>query len=445
MKRRLLCFVLLLSLLTNSYASGVPGSALGGEIASVMLYKAGVRGFAANDPRFGAALAAVGTAALEVGGAVVAAGTAPAWGTVLASAAIAGAVGYGLQALSNWIFNSNGTTNVPATAGTSPSTTPPTTGSYAVINMGNYYQYAGTASDILAWYNAVQMPINYPPAVWGVVTRAMTSNGCSAYQGGQQCFYSIQGQGGAQIIEMKNVGGAAQIPASYTGCPSGSTYSTSNGCQALPASIPGTPAATKNVADALAGLSDAQKAVPLPPGDVAAIADGMWKQAASQPGYSGLPYVSGDPITAADVSAARAANPSAAVATVGDLASPIASTSPVSLPSTSPAAPVVGTGVNPSTTPQVNLGTDPGIGAPTLETTPTAQAILNPVFNLLPSFRNFVVPAHSGACPKPSMTIFNKYMVMDAHCTVLENIRPTLYAVMFFVWLLLGALIVLAA
>jgi len=93
----------------------------------------------------------------------------------------------------------------------------------------------------------------------------------------------------------------------------------------------------------------------------------------------------------------------------------------------------------------VNLGTDPGIGAPTLETTPTAQAILNPVFNLLPSFRNFVVPAHSGACPKPSMTIFNKYMVMDAHCTVLENIRPTLYAVMFFVWLLLGALIVLAA
>src|SRR5476649_856628 len=132
MKRRFLCFVLLLSLLTNSYAAGVPGSALGGEIASVMLYKAGIRGFAANDPRFGAALAAVGTAALEVGGAVVVAGTAPAWGTVLASAAIAGAVGYGLQALSNWLFNGNGTATV------SSSTTPPTVVGGAVAGTGAY-------------------------------------------------------------------------------------------------------------------------------------------------------------------------------------------------------------------------------------------------------------------------------------------------------------------
>lgn len=443
MKRRFLCFVLFLSLLTNSYAAGVPGAALGGEVASVMLYKAGIRGFAANDPRFGAALAAVGTAALEVGGAVVVAGTAPVWGTVLASAAIAGVVGYGLSALSNWLFNSNGT----VTQSGSQSTTPiPAVGQLVWCEYNNLGRCgssygssvigssSGDALKALSDLHFAQYKVSVPTATGYAPDYSYGYADSGAYPGGYfQCTLSagtvIHGCISASVMQGQLTNAVSCVGVWVNGA-----------CQPV-----GTPPSTLPVGQVLSGLTSAQAATPLAPGDVAAIADGLWKQAAAQPGYSGLPYVSSDPITAADVSAARAANPSGAVSTVGDLASPIAVTSPVALPSTSPAAPSVGTGVNPSTTPQVNLGIDPGIGAPTLETTPTAQAILSPVFNLLPSFRNFVVPSHSGACPKPSITIFSKYMVMDAHCAVIENIRPTLHAVMFFVWLLLAALIVLAA
>jgi len=128
-----------------------------------------------------------------------------------------------------------------------------------------------------------------------------------------------------------------------------------------------------------------------------------------------------------------------------------ATTSPWTLPS-NPTSTTQDTSVatSPSTNaasanPLENLGPDPGIGSPTLETTPTAQQILAPILGLMADFRSFVVPAHESTCPKPTFQLFGKSIVMDAHCNIAEQQRAALYAVMAAVWLLAGALIVLRA
>jgi hypothetical protein len=41
--------------------------------------------------------------------------------------------------------------------------------------------------------------------------------------------------------------------------------------------------------------------------------------------------------------------------------------------------------------------------------------------------------------------MFEKQIVMEVHCAVLDDVKPTLYAVMAFVWLMLGAFIILRA
>src|SRR5471032_1776137 len=155
MKKRILCLLLCLSLTANVSAAA-PGVALSNQIAAVVQYKAAIRGFAANDPRFGAALSALGTAATEIGVGVVAAGTAPAWGTVLASAAVAGVIGYGLQALANWIFNKDGTLTIPASGAATP-----------VLPSGKCYRNAaggacyGSISDVLL--GGVSFAQAFPP------------------------------------------------------------------------------------------------------------------------------------------------------------------------------------------------------------------------------------------------------------------------------------------
>lgn len=434
MIRRILLVLVMVSLVANANAQALPAR-IGQEIAAVIKSKVGARGFAANDPRFNATVGAVGAAVFEIGAGVVAAGTAPAWGSILASAAIAGAVGYGISALTGWLFNKDGTVNTPAKPASSPSTTPPTTGNFATINMGNYSIYMGTAEDVLAYYNAVEMPKLYPPASWGVVTRDMSCGMANQYT--RVC--NIQYQSGATIYQYYNQPNN-QIPQSYI-CPSGAAYNTNGGCQALPASGSGTPAATKPVNDALAGLSDADKAKPLPAQTVADMADSAWKQAASKPDYAGVPYSMTDPVTSADVSAARAANPAIQPSTVGDLAQPIQQTNPLSEPTGS-----TSTGTNPaSSQPQVNLGTDPAIGTPTLEATPTAQQIIDPLAGLAPSLKNWAVPSHQAQCPTPAFDLFGKHIVMDQQCAMFENQRATLYNAMLVAWVLIALFIVLSA
>lgn len=214
---------------------------------------------------------------------------------------------------------------------------------------------------------------------------------------------------------------------------------------------------------ALPNISPAVKAKPLSDATIAKIVDTVWKNAAAQPGYTGLPYSVTQPVTASDVAPWRIENPTASP-TVGDLLTPANNPNSTTVP-VSPTITVTTTNPTPTPTPsgltnvnvvntpnvnvvnkiQVDLGPDPGLTSPNLETTPTAQSILNPLLNLFPSLKNFIVPIHNSTCPKPTISIFNKSILLDGHCTLLETVRPTIYAVMAFVWTAISMFIILAA
>lgn len=193
----------------------------------------------------------------------------------------------------------------------------------------------------------------------------------------------------------------------------------------------------------MANLTPEQQVAPLSNASAAEVANALLQAAAAKPGYGGFPAPITDPITAQDVANWSMTHPGQ-MPYPADLLNPIVGPVTVPNPYAAP-APLPDSYPTPTPTPQVDLGPDPGIGAPSLEATPTAQMILNPILNLFPDLKSFVVPSHSSVCPAPSMSLFDKSLVLDGHCTLLEAVRPTLYAVMAFVWVVIGLFIILAA
>ncbi|WP_334018139.1 hypothetical protein [Burkholderia orbicola] len=209
---------------------------------------------------------------------------------------------------------------------------------------------------------------------------------------------------------------------------------------------------------------------PLDAATLASITNNTWQQAAAQPGYDGLPYSPVQPVTASDVQPWIDANRNTAP-TVGDLFSPAAAPgqtvviSPtvqpgqVQNPGTNTGTGNAGTGtgtgpnVNVVNTPNVNvtnkvsvdLGTDPTVGSPTLESIPTIAMILQPLLNLLPDLKAWVVPAHSSHCPEPSIDLLSKTFKMTAHCDLAEQNRTTITSLSLAGFAIAALFIVLAA
>lgn len=228
------------------------------------------------------------------------------------------------------------------------------------------------------------------------------------------------------------------------------------------------PQVFKDLDSAYQALDADLKAATVPQYIIAGIADEAWKQAASQPDYSGLPYSTAQPVSVADVATWQTANPSTAP-TLDDMLRPAqnAATNPAGVPisptvqpntptssnpgtdlGTNPGTntnPSIGTNVNVVNAPKVDLGPDPGTTDPSLEQIPDAGAILSPLTSLFPELRSFHAPAHTGECPRPRFDLFGKSIVMDSQCTIAEQHRGELAAVMLAVWILVGLFILLSA
>ncbi|MFM0301441.1 hypothetical protein PQQ99_15070 [Paraburkholderia sediminicola] len=205
---------------------------------------------------------------------------------------------------------------------------------------------------------------------------------------------------------------------------------------------------------------------PLDASVLANITNQTWQRAAGQPGYSGLPYSPSQPLTASDVQPWLASNPTAAP-TIGDLLSPAAdpatntvTISPTVQPgsTTSPGTdPGTSAGTNPNVnvvnTPNVNvtnkvsvdLGADPGVGSPSLESAPTIGMILSPLINLLPDLKAWAVPSHNAVCPEPSIDLFGKTFKMTTQCDLAESNRTAIYSIFLVVFAIASLFIVLAA
>lgn len=210
----------------------------------------------------------------------------------------------------------------------------------------------------------------------------------------------------------------------------------------------GTPVSLQTAINNIPGLDGTK---PLNPEIVASIANSAWIEAASIPGYDGIPYDYTKPITTA---AAQdwAIKHVDYWPKVNDFTKPLdPATNPFTLPltnvPTSVQAPATGnTGTNSAASnPAANLGSDPGIGAPMLEDIPTAEAIMRPILNMLPDLKNFQAPASGAQCPKPTFQAFEQTFTMDKHCDLAEQNRAAIKAGMMVVFSLAALLIVLRA
>lgn len=471
---KLIAAFLAMLLSFNVSAAVVPVTPMQNAVSGVIQQKMIKRGFAANDPRFSATLNAssgVLSAAAGGGAAAVVAGaiTAPAWITAAVAAGIGAVVSYGvylaLDGAVQWLFGDSSSTSVQVT-GNSTGGDPLLPSFAPMVSGGEYYSWywshAGSAAAAFyAWFRDPSTgycgsggadcatPTNL--IVEYQVVEEPWGTGHTRYQVLRQSYWSWDPPPGFvhQFYAVPSYSSSG-APAS---CSAGQVYSAgSSSCVGIPlAATQVSNDGVKTFQEAIDTLSTDEKAKPLNPELVAAIANRVMQQAAAQPGYAGVPVPLSDPVTSADVQAWRADNP-ASYPTVGDAVSPQPlANSPYSLPSGAPQAqqdPAIDLNpvVNPAaSSPQVNLGADPGIGAPGLEEIPTAAQILAPLLGMFPDFRGYVVPDHNAVCPAPSGDLFGQSFVLDGHCNLLDGVRPTLTLVMAAVWLMLSTFVVLRA
>lgn len=429
---RKLLALFLMFLMLDCGAVALPVSNMQSAVSGVIQQKAIKRGFAANDPRYGATLSQVssviGATAGTAAAVVVAGVTAPAWLSVLMAVGISTVVGYavtmGIDGLVNWLIKVN------------------------TIDVSKLSDSSGVKGV------GVGLPL------WQAVGASGTIYGGDGEAVARQAYYETASttdipscSGGASSVTCFK-GGTSRI-AAFGNTPSsvacgGGNYVIGGGCKAYSYPVPppvATPGQTPQ--QAIDSLTDAEKAKKLNPVVVAAAANQAWQKAASKPDYDGIPYSVSDPITPDEVSKWKDANPDR-YPTVGDVVAPQPSANqPWKLP-VSPSSPTQDSsptvpGINPSSQPITNLGVDPVIGSPVVEDIPTADQILKPIFSLMPGFKSFDVSSGGAQCPKPEFDALGKHYVVDTHCSLLEQNRALLAAVMAAVWSLASALVVLRA
>jgi hypothetical protein len=414
-------------------------------MAGITQNVAKARGFSISDPRVYSTLYGMGTAATAAaataGAGLLVAGTSPAWGTVLAIAAVSGAISYavslGMDGLYKWAFDSPSTTPISVTAPSSaggqatitPSTTMPT---MAVLVAGSIGQ---------PFYTIITSPPYFYSQTWFSTTAYV--NPGAGYTLSQN--YTLNGI-------YYYVWATASVSSSTLTCPTGYTVG-SNVCNNN--SSGGTPVTTalQTLTQAIAALTDAEKATQLNDQTLALMMNYLWQQAASQPGYDGLPYA---PVTQADVDTFLATNP-ASYPTVGSLVTPVSPGCGGFYPAASPTGPVSpdcspippGT-INPasSVTPVVNLGPDPVIGSPSLETPPDGPAIMAPILTGLAPYLSFSVLMPAGVCPAPTFDfrpVWNLMVPSTVICTLYDSISQKIFNVMTLAWTVLFLIIVLKA
>lgn len=170
----------------------------------------------------------------------------------------------------------------------------------------------------------------------------------------------------------------------------------------------------------------------LSPRSLALLVDRMYFWGSQRFGYRGLQYV---PVTVGDVIAALG-NTLVKVSTLGEALPPPTAEPP------SPAASSPGTGG--TTGPKLDLGPDPGIPAPALDSV-SSSSVLEPVFSLFPSLSAYSPGGHSAQCPTFTPSVFGATLHVDGHCDLLEGQRTALGLVALVGWAVVALRVVLRA
>lgn len=408
--------------------------------SGIVQSKVGKLGFAANDPRFTATLSGAGAALTTVAtGVAVGGAAAVSWPVLLAGAAVAGvatgALTLGQGALIEWLFGDDETVTLSGQGmGTSD-------GSNLGLMPSSYVDLLdqnGTGKDLYFRETSGKIrhikTLGFECAASGTCvapepfTKVLDSTFTQYYPGP---YPGDNGYWSNAYSRTVTLGAGRQRQVVYSFIPPSLT----------PIAPPAYVSEPKPVEQAIADVPEEVAETQLSPDMLAAIANASWKAAQNQP--NALPWPASDPITAQDVKDWLAENPSLAP-TVGDFLSEASPTPDNNVP-----FPLPGNGTSPTPTPgegeKIDLGDDPNTPAPTMEDTPTAEAILSPILNLMPDLKGFEVPAHAGECPMPSFSVFNHEYRWEAHCTLMDQNRALIEAAMMLVWALAALFIVLRA
>jgi hypothetical protein len=435
-------------------AANVPAfnGRMNNALSSLIQAKVGKMGFAGNDPRFGATVGAVGTAATTIAAGVATGALATVgWPALLVSAGVSalvsGAMSLGVDGLVNWIWGDSGHDKQVQLGGNGmgtgdPSLFPVIPGSYPAI-LSTY----GSGADV--WFKS---------SPTGTDARHIRTVLVS-------CPGSVVFCGAGTAVSTANMD--ATLTAVFSGTFPGSTggfrnvyraqvsttgttvtyqivfdFTPASGVTLLPPAYTST---WKSAVEAVNDLPATYASTPLSDQMLATALNTLWKTASvTDPNV--IPWSASNPVTPADVAAWRSANPSM-VPTVNDFISPVAAPgdSAVVLPVTgqgvvTPSVP--GSAPTPVT---VDFGADPHTPAPVLEVTPTASSILSPLFALMPDLKNFTVPAHASTCPTGTFSAMGSTYVISSHCDLIEANRSVIEAAMLLVFTISAVVIVLRA
>lgn len=451
-------FIVLL-VLWSSWASAAALPAYTGvvnnSIGSIVQQKVAKWGFAANDPRFGATVSAISTAATTV---AVGAGTGAiatvGWPALLVAAGISGvatgAVSLGIDGLVQWLWPDQDHPTQTQVSGPgmgigNPRNFPLMPNNYIAI-----WDTYGGGADLWFAYDANYTRARHIKTVevtcpGGATIYCGTGTSLVSYGHLDHTFSSIQS--GAIPGPNGYWSRAAYRTTATTTNPSTTTYQIAydfqppSGVTLLPPSYtPKWQAPGQSVND----LPQNYTTQPLSDAQLAAIANALWKQAATANNPNAIPWSASDPITPADIASWRATNPQL-VPSVNDFISPVAApgSSTVVIPNPGTDGPAVVTpGTEPASTTSIDWGT---FNPPVIDEAPTVQSILDPIFNMWPQWNNYAFPAHTAECPHPQFVALGHTFTFDHMCQWVEIIRPAVQAVFALIWALMVIFIVMGA
>ena len=327
----------------------------------------------------------------------------------------------GDDSLTAWQLNHDGTISV--------STVTPGSGNYPALTsaVAHVWCGGGQGGNGLICGSSVEAAMEANVQYWG----AYDLSSCNS---ASWCFY-LHNQFDSQGLNISVSDMGALFQGKNVSCASG--MSDGNGVCMAYAPVVAPPAAGVSVATAISGIPSSDDALPLNPLIVADLVDGLWEQAAAQPGYQGVPYPADNPVTADDVSTVDSPT-SSDWPSVGTAAAPVSAPTGGGNPYAIPVgvgAPTGGTapsggasGTSPSNSPGL-CAQFPDIIA--CQTPGSATAPDLPSSSGSVSVSPVTVGASDGVCPSPvSVSVLGADFSLSyqAECDFMSRVRPFVLA-----------------
>lgn len=393
------------------------------------------RGFAVNDPRIAQTISAVSSRAVTT---AAAAGSGSSWLATAARLSPYALGGIAIYSGIRWYFNST-TGNVTLQDPTQTSTPIFSNGvqnGQVAWTMGT--GYFGSPEEAFSYSIEAPTLKNYSDAQFLNISIVKNTNNTQATIG-----YTLKIPSNSTNTPFTKYA-TGQIWTSTISCPAGQGV-VNNACvsaQLATSSWANQQPQSFTQQQAFDVLPQPAKDAALSPELAAETANRLWRDAAAQPDFPGVPWSLAAPTMAPDFSPYSTAHPDVWPKTKDWASSSVPTTNPIKSPDSNPNQTTA-----PSTSTKVDLGPDPGTPTPTLEDPPSD--LFKPIMDVMKPWLSWQVPSHSGTCPTweatPSVAGHQFHLDLSYHCTFIEQHRDLLATAAIIAWVVIAVFIILSA